>query len=254
MGDDGALGLDTGKATAASDVKRDRILGFFRSRLRECHVRLTCRFCLTTCRYILPNQDLPMPVPLARPTRPLTSPSKQLHSQTNAMLLIVYRYSYLHHQHCFFRRFYDYYAVMTPRFSKGEYNAQVFAYERDSIRLLHEVQQYVAAGNALYGAVYVCRYSSGRPSVIEKQAITAASSSKKRLTLTLLHIDTTWRFDGFNNRLASPKLSWPAIPKFYAPGTYVEADLILRDQHPVSGGCPGPPDVYWSFRIWREQV
>ena len=28
-GDDGAQGLNTGKATAAGDVKRDRILGFF---------------------------------------------------------------------------------------------------------------------------------------------------------------------------------------------------------------------------------
>jgi hypothetical protein len=42
---------------------------------------------------------------------------------------------------------------MTQRFSKGDYTAQIFAYERDSIRLLHEVQQYVAAGKALYGAV-----------------------------------------------------------------------------------------------------
>jgi hypothetical protein len=150
---------------------------------------------------------------------------------------------------------------MTQRFSKGDYTAQVFAYERDSIRLLHEVQQYVAAGKALYGAVFLCHYS-GRPPAIEKQAIIAASSTpisprsrydssinmdptalvRGELTLTLLHIDTTWRFDGFNNRLASPKLSWPAIPKFYTPGTYVEADLILKDQYPVlRPRCPGPP-------------
>jgi hypothetical protein len=143
---------------------------------------------------------------------------------------------------------------MTPRFSEGEYAAQVFAYERDSIRLLQEVQQYVSAGNALYGAVFLCRYS-GQPSSIEKQTITAASSTpslqlghttdtatnptailRGELTLTLIHIDTTWRFDNPVNRLASPKLSWPAICKFYTPGTYVEADLILKDQHLASGG------------------
>lgn len=148
---------------------------------------------------------------------------------------------------------------MTTRFSKGDYTAQVFAYERDTIRLLQEVQLYVAAGNALYGAVFLCRYS-GQPSSIEKQAIIETSSTpspqpgrgtsidtlptaghddvlRGELTLTLLHIDTTWRFDDFNNRLASPNLSWPAICKFYTPGTYVEADLILKDQYPVSGSC-----------------
>jgi hypothetical protein len=153
---------------------------------------------------------------------------------------------------------------MTARFSKGDYTAQVFAYERDSIRLLQEVQQYVAAGNALYGAVFLCRFIE-QPSAIEKKTIIAASSPTTpnpqiaqsgcdpsinmhpttflggELTLTLLHIDTTWRFDGFNNRLASPKLSWPAVSKFFTPGTYVEADLILKDQYPASGGCPGTP-------------
>lgn len=143
---------------------------------------------------------------------------------------------------------------MTTRFSKGDYTAQIFAYERDSIRLLQEVQQHVAAGNALYGAVFLCRYS-GQPSQIEKQTIIAASPSpspqigreasvgtnhtaplRGELTLTLIHIDTTWRFDDYNNRLASPNLAWPAICKFYTPGAYVEADLILKDQHLVSGG------------------
>jgi hypothetical protein len=149
---------------------------------------------------------------------------------------------------------------MTARFSKGNYTAQVFAYEHDSTRLLREVQQYVAAGNALYGAVFLCRFIR-QSSAIEKQtSITASSPTTPsprsgrdsvinmdpnavpcgKLTLTLLHIDTTWRFDGFNNRLASPKLSWPAVSKFFTPGTYVEADLILKDQHPASGGCPGP--------------
>jgi hypothetical protein len=147
------------------------------------------------------------------------------------------------------------------RFSKGDYTAQVFAYEHDPIRLLQEVQQYVAAGNALYGAVFLCRYS-GQPSAIEKQTIIAASPSpspspqpggdssisrspaallRGDLTLTLIHLDTTWRFDDYNNRLASPNLLWPAICKFYTPGTYAEADLILKDQHLVSGGGPVSP-------------
>ena len=51
------------------------------------------------------------------------------------------------------------------------------------------------------------------------------------LTLTLFHVDTTWRFDTFDTRRASPKLSWPTIRKFFTPGSFVEGDLILRDQH-----------------------
>jgi hypothetical protein len=144
---------------------------------------------------------------------------------------------------------------MTPRFSNGDYTAQIFAYELEILRLLQEVQLYVAAGDALYGAVFLCRYS-GQPSSIEKHAIIAASSTpspqlgldpgtdtsptallRGELTLTLIHIDTTWRFDGFDNRLASPNLSWPAISKFYTPGTYAESDLILKDQHFASDGC-----------------
>jgi hypothetical protein len=149
---------------------------------------------------------------------------------------------------------------MPSRFSKSDYTAHIFAYERDIIRLLNQVQLYVAGGDALYGAIFLCRYS-GQPSSIEKHAIIATSSTpspqlgcdpsididmdrttredilRGELTLTLLHIDTTWRFDDFDNRLASPSLSWPAIRKFYTPGTHVEADLILRDQWLASDGC-----------------
>ncbi|GAB7322369.1 hypothetical protein MBLNU13_g03328t1 [Cladosporium sp. NU13] len=142
---------------------------------------------------------------------------------------------------------------MASRFSKGDYVAQIFAYESDLLRLLHQVQQYVAAGNALYAAVFTCRYS-GNPSAIEKRAIATGSSRRPHfdldhdrstkatstarqglldgdLTLTLLHIDTTWRFDSFENRQASPMLSWPAIRKLYTPGAFLDGDLILKDQH-----------------------
>jgi hypothetical protein len=143
---------------------------------------------------------------------------------------------------------------MSFRFSKGDYVAQIFAYEEDVLRLLQNVQLHVVAGNALYGAVFLCKYSAS-PSAIEKCAIMAASYKNRSdgphldhdlgnigtasavrhpplsgdLTLTLLNIDTTWRFDKFENRLASPQLSWPAIRKFYIPGTFVERDLILKD-------------------------
>jgi len=157
--------------------------------------------------------------------------------------------------------------AMTSRFSKGDYTAQIFAYEPDTIGLLQRVQLYVAAGNALYGAVFLCRYSR-QPSAIEKRAIAAAaaaaaaassSSSSPRdasigtgidplggranvqrntpsgeLTLTLIHPNTTFRFDNSNNRLASPKLTWPDICTFFTPGAYADVDLILKDQFLVS--------------------
>lgn len=151
---------------------------------------------------------------------------------------------------------------MASRFSNGDYVAQIFAYESDTVRLLQQVQQHVAAGNALYAAVFTCRYS-GNPSAIEKRAIAAGrsrlhhdydrgidtKSTARRgdpsvltgdLTLTLIHIDTTWRFDSHENRQASPMLSWPTIRKFYAPSAFLEGDLILKDQycHPDASRVP----------------
>lgn len=152
---------------------------------------------------------------------------------------------------------------MASRYSKGDYVAQIFAYESNELRLLQEVQQYVSAGNALYAAVFKCRYS-GNPSAIEKRAIAEGASRRPQsdhdrrstkskatptarperldgdLTLTLLHIDTTWRFDDFENRQASPMLSWPAIRKFFTPGAFLEGDLILKDQycHPDASRIP----------------
>ena len=138
---------------------------------------------------------------------------------------------------------------------------QIFAYEHDTTRLLQEIQLYVAAGKALYGALFLCRYS-GQPSAIEKRSITAASSNpgsplgrgssvdtqsatrrdlRGDLTLTLIHVDTTWRFDDSPSRLASPKLSWPEIRAFYTPGAFVDADLVLIDQHFASPRSFVPP-------------
>lgn len=155
---------------------------------------------------------------------------------------------------------------MALRFSAGGYVAQVFAYGPDTLRLLRDVQLYVHAGNALYAAVFLCRYS-GQPCTIEKRAINAPWSCPQSsdldessagttpqllaasnhsdhlqgdLILTLLHIDTTWRFDGFESRLASPNLSWPAIRALFAPKTYVEADLILEEQYFHSDACRIP--------------
>lgn len=145
----------------------------------------------------------------------------------------------------------NYNSSMALRFSEGGYVAQIFAYESDILRLLRDVQLHVAAGHALYAAVFLCRYSE-KPSVTEKRAISKAAPShvhldqdqridsaspgnhalpRGDLTLTLFHVDTTWRFDTFDTRRASPKLSWPTIRKFFTPGSFVEGDLILRDQH-----------------------
>lgn len=154
---------------------------------------------------------------------------------------------------------------MASRFSAGDYVAQVFAYEPDRLRLLRDEQLHVHRGNALYAAIFVCR-CSGQPSAIKKRAINAPWSHRQPtdldqstgithqppaaanhcdhlqgdLILALLHIDTTWRFDSFESRLASPNLSWPAIRAFFAPMTYVEADLILKEQYYQPDACRVP--------------
>jgi hypothetical protein len=165
---------------------------------------------------------------------------------------------------------------MASRFSKGDYVAQIFAYEGDKLRLLQQAQQYVMAGNALYAAIFTCRYS-GNPSAIEKRAIATGSSRRPHndldhdrsteatstarqgsldgdLTLTLLHIDTTWRFDDFDNRQASPMLSWPAIRKFFTPGAFLEGDLILKDQyiHPDTSAIPRKSHA--RFRLEQQEL
>lgn len=142
---------------------------------------------------------------------------------------------------------------MASNLALGHYVAHVFTFVDDDIRLLHQIQQYVATGQAMSGAVYKAYFSSNPPA-IERRAVIAANSAwhasdldhrhatagnaeyplRGDLTLTLLSIDTTWRFDDFNRRLFSPALTWPAIRRLYQPGTSLEADLILQSQSPGS--------------------
>lgn len=148
---------------------------------------------------------------------------------------------------------------MAPQLSNGKIVAQILAYESDIARLLQNIQMHVAAGNALYAAIFLCRYS-GQSAAIEKRAIIAAhhpqydqfagaraestahhdhdqdhdlsSGLSGDLTLTLVHIDTTWRFEDINHSsAASPKFSWPIIRKFYTPGAHLDTDLVLEDHH-----------------------
>lgn len=149
---------------------------------------------------------------------------------------------------------------MAPQLSNGKIVAQILAYESDPARLLQNIQMHVAAGNALYAATFLCRYS-GQSAGIEKKAIIAAATHRPQcdperaemtayhdldhdhdhdlssglsgdLTLTLVHIDTTWRFKDINHSsAASPKFSWPTIRKFYTPGAHLDTDLVLEDHH-----------------------
>lgn len=139
---------------------------------------------------------------------------------------------------------------MASNLALGHYVAQIFNFEVDDIRLLHLVQQHVATGQAMSGAVYKGFFSSIPPAV-ERRAVIAANGPWHAcdldhpqatagnaghplcgdLTLTLLSVDTTWRFDDFNRRLFSPTLTWPAIRGFYRPGFSLEADLPVM---PVS--------------------
>lgn len=144
---------------------------------------------------------------------------------------------------------------MLPQPSIGDYVAQVLNFEEDTLRLLQDVQQFNDAGHARTTAIYKAFFSSN-PSAIEKRAILAANNLRQTpdlhscsdatvpagslpskdqlrgdLILVLFSIDTTWRFDTFNNRVLSPSLSWPAIRKLFQHGTSVEADLILKDYH-----------------------
>lgn len=144
---------------------------------------------------------------------------------------------------------------MLPDISIGDYVAQVMNFEENNLRLLQDIQLYTAEGHARSGAIYKVYFSS-RSSAIEKHAFVAANSLQQisdsglrnstasptgsfpskdhlrgDLTLSLISIDTTWRFDTFNNRVFSPSLIWPTIRKFFEHTSYVEADLILKDQH-----------------------
>lgn len=133
----------------------------------------------------------------------------------------------------------------------GHYVAQVIALEDDCPRLLHHVQQHVARGHAMSGAVYTA-LSSSWPHAVERRRVIAAKGARRisdlaqprtseeppcgDLTLTLLSIDTTWRFDSFYHRVFSPSLTWPAIRKFFKPGASQEADLILQESHQSEAG------------------
>jgi hypothetical protein len=144
--------------------------------------------------------------------------------------------------------------VMASNLSTGAYVAQIIAYEDDILRLLHKIQLYIAGGHAIQGSLYTARFSSCS-SAVEKRLIRAANISKQKagheqstlktsstdgsslkeitrgeMTITLLHINTTWRFDTFATRLCSPTLAWPAIRTFFRAHNFVEADLILVDQ------------------------
>jgi hypothetical protein len=55
--------------------------------------------------------------------------------------------------------------------------------------------------------------------------------------LTLLHMDTTFRFNSFSASSCSPGLAWPTIHESFASSPFVDDDLILRAQyhHPNTG-------------------
>lgn len=79
------------------------------------------------------------------------------------------------------------------RFSTSGYVAQILAYEDDVLRLLQHLQLRVAARQANYAAVMLCRFSArvdGLSAYNNTHQGQGRDNPHRNLTLTLLHLDT----------------------------------------------------------------
>jgi hypothetical protein len=136
---------------------------------------------------------------------------------------------------------------MTLYLSDGDSVVQFLACGQDSHRLCDEISTHVAADRAKHAAVYEARVLIDQtrlmaPSAAVRQSPehTPTKSPTKlpsfylgqtNLTLTLLHMDTTFRFNSFSASSCSPGLAWPKIHESFASSPFVDDDLILRAQY-----------------------
>lgn len=140
---------------------------------------------------------------------------------------------------------------MTSYLNDGDCVVQILACEQDPRRLFDDISKHVAADRAKHAAVYEARVVIEAPNTGShpqqdsptRLPITLPSVylGRSDLTLTLLHMDTTFRFNGSCITNSSPGLAWPTIHQSFAANTFVDDDLILRAQyhHPDAGLKPG---------------
>jgi hypothetical protein len=130
---------------------------------------------------------------------------------------------------------------MTSYLNDGDCVVQILACEQDPRRLFDDISKHVAADRAKHAAVYEARVVIEAPNTgshLQQDSPTRLSPKlpsvhlgDRNLTLTLLHMDTTFRFNGACVKNSSPGLAWPMIHASFAPKTFVDDDLILRTQY-----------------------
>jgi hypothetical protein len=140
---------------------------------------------------------------------------------------------------------------MTSYLNDGDCVVQILACEQNVHRLFDDISKHVAADRAKHAAVYEARV------VIETHNIGSHARQDgpitlptklhsvylghSDLTLTLLHMDTTFRFNGAGVKNSSPSLAWPTIHQSFPSNAFVDDDLILRAcyHHPDARLKPG---------------
>jgi hypothetical protein len=132
---------------------------------------------------------------------------------------------------------------MTLYLNDGDCVVQIIACEQDAQRLCDDISRHVAADRAKHAAVYTIDQTRSMPPKAASQSPqdtpTSATPSKLpsfylghgNLTLTLLNIDTTFRFNSVRASACSPGLAWPTIITSFASVPFVDDDLILRAQY-----------------------
>lgn len=138
---------------------------------------------------------------------------------------------------------------MTLYLTEGDCVVQILACEQDTQRLFDDIAGHVAADRAKHAAVYEAGVAidqtrlMARNTTVPKTQQESPTKSPKKLpslclghkdmTLTLLHMDTTFRFVHASG--CAPGLAWPTIHRSFVPNKFVDDDLILRAQYHYHG-------------------
>jgi hypothetical protein len=136
---------------------------------------------------------------------------------------------------------------MTLYLNDGDSVVQILACGQDPQRLCDEISTHVAADRAKHASVYEARVSIDQTRLMAPNAAVPQSPEhtptksptklpsfylgQTNLTLTLLHMDTTFRFNSVSASSCSPGLAWPTIHRSFASSPFVDDDLVLRAQY-----------------------
>jgi hypothetical protein len=133
---------------------------------------------------------------------------------------------------------------MTLYLNDGDSVVQILACGQDPHRLCDDISTHVVADRAKHAAVYEARVSIDQTRLMAPNAAVPQHTPTKsptklpsyylgqtNLTLTLLHMDTTFRFNSVSASSCSPGLAWPTIHRSFASSPFVDDDIILRAQY-----------------------